>query len=66
MPGIGSHPRLIHDSQHAPSLARRDRQITQTRRSRPAVVVLGTGFGWILATLAVAGYTGLGRNNDGP
>ena len=30
------------------------------------ITYLGTGFGWILATLAVAGYTGLARNNDGP
>jgi hypothetical protein len=27
-----------------------------------AVTYLGTGFGWLLATLAVAGYTGLVRN----
>ena len=25
---------------------------------------LGTGFGWALATLAVAGYTGLARSSD--
>jgi hypothetical protein len=39
----GQHPHLIHDSQHAPSLAGRERQITQPRRatSQPAVVVLG-------------------------
>ena len=33
-----------------------------------AVVIayLGTGLGWILATLAVAGYTGLARRSDTP
>jgi hypothetical protein len=38
----GQHPRLIHDTQHAPSLACQDPQITQPRRaqSQPAVVVL--------------------------
>jgi hypothetical protein len=30
------------------------------------VTYVGTGFGWILATLAVAGYTGLARNTDAP
>ena len=40
MPVPGPHPRIIHDSQHAPSLARQDRQITQPRQSRHAVVVL--------------------------
>jgi hypothetical protein len=30
------------------------------------VSYLGTGFGWILATLAVAGYTGLARTTDAP
>ena len=30
------------------------------------ITYLGTGFGWILATLAVAGYTGLVRKTDSP
>ena len=30
------------------------------------ITYLGTGFGWILATLAVAGYTGLVRKVDAP
>ena len=30
------------------------------------VTYLGTGFGWVLATLAVAGYTGLARKIDAP
>jgi hypothetical protein len=36
----GQHPRLIHDSRHAPSLAHRERQITQPRQttSQPAVI----------------------------
>jgi hypothetical protein len=43
MPDPGPHPRVIHDSQHAPSLADQDGQITQPRQttSQPAVVVLG-------------------------
>jgi hypothetical protein len=40
----GPHPRLIHDTQHAPILAIQDLQITRPRRvtSQPTVVVLGT------------------------
>src|ERR1700733_10361894 len=43
MPVSIPDPRLIHDSQHAPSLAGQDSQITKPRRStsRPAAVVLG-------------------------
>jgi hypothetical protein len=42
MTGIGPHLRIIHDSQHAPSLAAPDYQITQPSRttSQPAAVVL--------------------------
>jgi hypothetical protein len=42
MPVTGQHPRIIHDTQHAPSLARREPPITQPRRitSLLAVVVL--------------------------
>src|SRR5260221_1112258 len=40
----GPHPRLIHDSQHAPILVSQGCQVTQPRRtpSQLAVVVLGT------------------------
>ena len=42
MPVSTPDPRVIHDSQHAPSLAAQDPQITQPRRptSQPAAVVL--------------------------
>jgi site-specific DNA recombinase len=42
MPVSIPDPRVIHDSQHAPSLAAQDPQITQPRRptSQPAAVVL--------------------------
>lgn len=33
-------------------------------RAGVAITYLGTGFGWLFATLAVAGYTGLVRNTD--
>jgi hypothetical protein len=40
MPIESRHPHVIHDSQHAPSLANRDRQITAPCRSQHAAVVL--------------------------
>ena len=42
MPVPGIYPRVLHDRQHAPTLAGRGPQITQPRRteSQPAAVVL--------------------------
>jgi hypothetical protein len=43
MPAIGPHLRIIHDSQHAATLAAQDRKITPPRgtSSQLTVVVLG-------------------------
>jgi hypothetical protein len=50
----GPHPRIIHDSQHAPSLAAQRLKITQPRRSRHAVVVLGAAIGWVVPLIPLS------------